>query len=374
MEEYIVKDHKKLRYGFTTGACAAAAAKAAMIMLFAQNKIEKVSLMTPKGLELNLKVVDASIQKNCAACAIQKDSGDDPDVTNGILVYAHITKIQEKEIVIDGGIGVGRVTKIGLEQPIGEAAINRVPRKMIQNTVEEILEEQEYPFGIKVIISIPEGIEIAKKTFNPKLGIEGGISVLGTSGIVEPMSEDAIKQTIHLEIKMVKASGKNYLLTTPGNYGEEFTKNILKLSFDKSVKCSNYVGDMIDYAVEERIEGILLVGHIGKLVKLAGGIMNTHSKNGDARMEILTAYVAIAGGNRKLLHMIMNAITTEEALGYIKEAGLLAQTMELIMERIAYHLNKRACGCLKIGVITFSNQLGLIGQTKEIEELLWYIS
>lgn len=374
MNEYIIKDNKKLRYGYTTGSCATAAAKAATIMFLGQKEVEEISLLTPKGISLQLEVKEAAFYKDKAFCGIRKDSGDDPDVTDGIMVYALVEKSEEPKILIEGGIGVGRVTKKGLEQVIGEAAINKVPRKMIQEAVEEVLEEYEYPGGVKVTISIPDGVRIAKKTFNPRLGIEGGISVLGTSGIVEPMSEDAIRETIHLEIKMLRASGRKYMLSTPGNYGEDFARNVLGLNIDKSVKCSNYIGDIIDYAIMEGMEGMVLIGHIGKLIKLAGGIMNTHSRNGDGRMEILTAYTAVAGGDIELLRQIMAAITTEEALEYIKEKGLLDRTMSLIMKRILYHMNKRAYDNLKIGVITFSNQFGLLGKTEGVDDIIWYIS
>lgn len=378
MEEYIVKENKKLRFGYTTGSCAAAAAKAAAYMLFTQNKVDMISLLTPKGIRLNLEVLEAEYERSMALCGIRKDGGDDPDVTHGIMVYAKVEKTKDAGVVIDGGIGVGRVTKKGLDQPIGAAAINRVPRQMIKEGVEEVLEEIlgecKSFIGVKVTIFIPEGIQIAKKTFNPRLGIEGGISVLGTTGIVEPMSEDAIRETIHLEIKILSADGRKYFLTTPGNYGENFAKSELGLDLNKSVKCSNYIGDMLDYAIAEGMEGLLLVGHIGKLIKLAGGIMNTHSKHGDGRMEILTAYTLLAGGEVDLLKKIMKSITTEEALEYIKEEGLLEATMDRIMERILYHMNKRSYDKLKIGVITFSNQLGLLGKTKGVEDILWYIS
>lgn len=374
MEEYIVKDNKKLRYGYTTGSCAAAAAKAAVRMLLEQRTTDQVALMTPKGMLLNLTVLEAKVTQMEASCGIRKDAGDDPDVTDGIMVYASVSKQQEPGIILDGGLGVGRVTKKGLEQQPGEAAINKIPRKMIKEAAMEVMEDLDYPGGMKIIISIPQGVEIAKKTFNPRLGIEGGISVLGTSGIVEPMSEEALKETIHLEVRMLKASGKTFMLCSPGNYGVDFAKETLGLDLENAVKCSNYVGDTIDYAVQEGLDGMILIGHIGKLVKLAAGIMNTHSRQSDGRMEILTAYAAMAGADARLLKKLMAANTTEEALEYIKEEELLEAVMELIMERIYFYLNKRAYDKLKLGVITFSNQLGLLGKTKGVEELLWYIS
>ncbi len=374
MDEYIIKNNKKLRLGYTTGSCAAAAAKAAVRMLLEHRRVDSISLMTPKGILLNLKVLEAEVTLEMASCGIRKDAGDDPDVTDGIMVYALARKCIEPGVILEGGPGVGRVTKKGLEQEPGEAAINKVPRRMIREAVLEIMEDLDYPGGMRITISIPEGVEIAKKTFNPRLGIEGGISILGTTGIVEPMSEDAIKETIHLEIKLLRASGKKYMLCTPGNYGVDFARETLGLDLEHAVKCSNYVGDTIDYAVVEELDGVLLVGHIGKLVKLAAGIMNTHSRQADGRMEILTAYTAMAGGDTELLKRLMTAITTEEALEYIGEKGLLEDTMELILERMLYYLDKRAYDKLKLGVITFSNQLGLLGKTKGVEELLWYIS
>ncbi len=373
MNEFIVKGHQKLRCGYTTGSCAAAAAKAAVLMLLQQKAVDTISLMTPKGLLLELNVLEGTFTKDSALCGIKKDSGDDPDVTNGIMVYAHVQAHKEQSICIDGGEGVGRITKKGLEQQIGEAAINKVPRAMIKSAVEEVLEEYDNPFGIKVMISIPEGIEIAKRTFNPRLGIEGGISILGTTGIVEPMSEDALKDTIHLEIRMQRASGRKIFLTTPGNYGEEFIRDSLGVHLEDVVKCSNYIGDTLDLAVIESMEGVVFVGHIGKLVKVAGGIMNTHSKYGDCRMEILAAYATMVGGSHDLLRKIINSITTEEAVEYIEEEGLLEKTMELLLERMIYHLDKRAQGKLKLGVITFSTKHGLLGKSNGVEELIWYI-
>lgn len=374
MEEYIVKNGRRLRCGYTSGSCAAAAAKAASRMLLEQKSLDEIEIMTPKGVKLNLEVIHGIFDANTASCAIRKESGDDPDVTNGILIYARVEKTREKGVTIEGGPGVGRVTKKGLEQPIGEAAINKVPRKMILEAAEEVLEEQEYAGGLGITIFIPEGAAIAKKTFNERLGIQGGISVLGTSGIVEPMSEDAIRETIHLEIKVRKAEGRQVLLAAPGNYGEEFARKLLKLPDGQWVKCSNYIGELMDYAVLEGMEQILLTGHMGKMVKVAAGVMNTHSRYGDGRMEILAAHTAAAGGDTGLILKIMNSNTTEEALNEIRESGLLEPTVERILMRIGYYLNERAKHRLKIGVILFSNQLGLLGKNQEAEEMLWYIS
>ena len=204
---YVYKNHKKLRFGYTTGSCAAAASKASIIMLLSKKPIKKIQIMTPKGILLNLNVLDITFGEDFVKCAIKKDSGDDPDVTNGILVYSKVQFSKDKDIIIDGGMGVGRVTKDGLQCKKGSAAINKVPREMIYKEVKNVCEEFEYKEGLYVEISIPEGVEIAKKTFNPRLGIEGGIYILGTSGIIEPMSEKALIDTIKVEMKQLKVNG-----------------------------------------------------------------------------------------------------------------------------------------------------------------------
>lgn len=369
VDEYIFKNGKNLRYGYTTGSCAAAAAKAATIMLLTGSKITNISLMTPKGIMLNLNVYDIVLGET-ASCAIEKDSGDDPDITNGIKVYATAAKSSEEGIHIDGGIGIGRVTKKGLEQRIGEAAINKVPRSMIENEVKSVLEDLDYSGGINVEISIPDGVEIAKKTFNGRLGIEGGISILGTSGIVEPMSEKALTDSIKLEMKMLRENGHEYILVSPGNYGEAFTKETLNIDIKDSVKCSNYIGETLDYAVEFKVKGILLIGHIGKMVKLAGGIMNTHSKYADGRMEIIASHAAALGANRGIIEKILGSTTTDEAIEYLDEAGVREGVMKRISEKIHYHVSHRVYNEVKVGVIVFSNEYGLLCETSYARDLI----
>ena len=373
MEQYVYKNHKKLRYGYTTGSCAAAASKAAAAMLLSGKEISYVELHTPKGIDLRLEVLDISREDNAVSCAIQKDGGDDPDVTNGILIYAKVSREPEDEaqIIIDGGIGVGRVTKPGLEQPVGAAAINKVPRQMIRENLEAVCEQYHYHGKLSVVISIPAGVELAAKTFNPRLGIVGGISVLGTSGIVEPMSEQALIDTIRVEMRQKLANGMEYLLVVPGNYGIDFLDQYGHgLQLEDAVKCSNFVGEALDAAVEFGAKGVLLVGHIGKFVKLAGGIMNTHSHNADARMELLTVHAALLGAPVELLQKMMECVTTDDALKYLKEADLMEPVMERIMEKMEFYVNQRAQHQLELGVITFSNVFGILGQTKNVPDLV----
>lgn len=373
MEQFIYKNHKKLRYGYTTGSCAAAASKAAAAMLLSGKEISYVELHTPKGIDLRLEVLDISREDNAVSCAIQKDGGDDPDVTNGILIYAKVSRepADEAQIIIDGGIGVGRVTKPGLEQPVGAAAINKVPRQMIRENLEAVCEQYHYHGKLSVVISIPSGVELAAKTFNPRLGIVGGISVLGTSGIVEPMSEQALIDTIRVEMRQKLANGMEYLLVVPGNYGIDFLDQYGHgLQLEDAVKCSNFVGEALDAAVEFGAKGVLLVGHIGKFVKLAGGIMNTHSHNADARMELLTVHAALLGAPVELLQKMMECVTTDDALKYLKEADLMEPVMERIMEKMEFYVNQRAQHQLELGVITFSNVFGILGQTKNVPDLV----
>lgn len=365
-DAYVLKEKKKLRRGFTTGSCAAAAAKAAVSMLFSGCDITEVLLQTPKGILLKLPVEYCRRRKEEVCCGIRKYSGDDPDVTDGIMVYAKVSRTETPGIWIEGGAGVGRVTKAGLSQKIGEAAINPVPMQMIKAAVAGVLEEQEYHKGIMVEISIPEGAVLAKKTFNPRLGIEGGISVLGTSGIVEPMSEEALKESIFMELSMRKEQGAEGVVLTPGNYGENFVQQALSLSLKDAVKCSNYIGEVLDRAAALGFKEILLVGHIGKFIKLAAGIMNTHSKTADARMEILTAHAALAGADFLMASKIMACVTTREALSLLQRENLLAPVMESIMEKIFFYLSNRVGDGINIRAVTFSEECGLLGDTAEL--------
>ena len=272
-------------------------------------------------------------------------------------------------MTLDGGIGVGRFTRKVLEQEAGEAAINKVPRQMIREAVQSQIEKYEWDGGADIVIYIPEGVEIAKKTFNPRLGIEGGISVLGTSGIVEPMSEQALTQTIFMEMKMLRDEGHRYCYLTPGNYGNDFLRQTLGYDQELAVKCSNYIGDAIDDGVRLKMDGLLLVGHVGKLVKIAAGVMNTHSRQADARMEVLAVHAAMAGADRETVCALMECFTTKEALEILDEKGLLEETMRTVMEKIEYHLTKRAGEKMKVGALMFSDELGVLGKTLLVDEL-----
>ena len=370
MEEFIEKEGKKLRFGYTTGSCAAAAAKAAAWMLLTGQKKEEISLITPKGVALTLPVLDISMEENRVSCAIRKDSGDDPDVTNGALIYAEVTPTAAPGIAIDGGFGVGRVTKKGLDQPVGNAAINSVPRQMIRENLEEILTLTDQKCGLNVVISVPEGEKLAKQTFNPRLGIVGGISILGTTGIVEPMSEKALVDTIRVELRQRRANGDEYVLLTPGNYGCDFIRAGLALNPEQAVQTSNFIGQTLDICRELGFRGALLVGHIGKLVKIAGGMMNTHSKYGDCRMEILAAHAGIAGLSPEKIGEILQCVACDDALRILKDAGCFEKTMTGLIEKVMFHLRHRAGEDMEIGTILFSKEYGLLAQSDNAMELI----
>ncbi|HCT92946.1 MAG TPA: cobalamin biosynthesis protein CbiD [Lachnospiraceae bacterium] len=359
-----------MRMGYTTGSCAAAAAKAAATMLFSGQPVEEVPLMTPKGVLLHLNIEDIQMGEETVSCAVRKDGGDDPDVTTGLLVYAGVSRMKDMGIQIDGGIGVGRVTKKGLQQPVGEAAINDTPRRMIREAVGEICRKYQYNQGLRVVISVPGGEKAAEKTFNPRLGIQGGISILGTSGIVVPMSEAALIESIRVEMRMLHANGGGYLVITPGNYGEVFSQEQKNIRLDYAMKCSNYVGETLDFARELGVKGILFIAHIGKFIKVSGGIMNTHSRHADSRAELMAAQAIRAGASLETARKILDTITTEEALDILYEEGLTEAFMEVILPKVAYYLDHRAAGELQLGAILFSSVHGKLGETEGVAELI----
>ena len=369
MEAYIEKDGKRLRLGYTTGSCAAAAAKAAAWMLLTGRRKEAVTLDTPKGIRLSLTVREITMGPEEVSCAIEKDSGDDPDVTHGTLIFATVTRADAPGVTVDGGQGIGRVTKRGLDQSVGSAAINSVPRRMIIENVAEVMALTDYRGGLRVIISAPEGETLAKKTFNPRLGIVGGISILGTTGIVEPMSEQALVDTIRVELRQHRAAGQEYALLTPGNYGADFIRDELGLDLNAAVQVSNFLGDALDICRELGFRGALLVGHIGKLVKVAGNMLNTHSKYGDCRMEILAAHAGAAGVPQPRLEEILDCAACDDAIRILREEGKQTQTLRRITARIQENLHHRA-GEMEIGAIVFSKVYGILGTSDNAASLI----
>ena len=403
MDTFVYKDHKKLRCGYTTGTCAALAAQGAVRFLLTGSWKETEEIMTPKGILVAVSLEEKSSGDGWAECAVRKDAGDDYDVTNGILVYARAEKEppglrledgsqQEKEkpdqqnaeysetlIEIDGGIGIGRVTNPGLDQPVGAAAINSVPRKMIRDAVYALLEEAGEFLPVSITISVPAGVEAAKKTFNPVLGIEGGISVLGTSGIVEPMSEEALVETIRTHLNVLRAEGRKWVIAVPGNMGAGFLKGYLteqnktsvgsmEAFMNSLVTMSNFVGRTIDITAELGFSGILIAGHMGKLVKIGNGIMNTHSREADGRMDTMLSCALSAGTeDLELLRKIQGSNTTDEVMDHLKQAGILDDTIKVFLKRAAWHLAHRSRAEVKTGMIVFGTKGEYLGETEDAD-------
>ena len=432
MDTFVYKDHKKLRCGYTTGTCAALAAQGAVRFLLTGSWKETEEIMTPKGIPVCVSLEEKTSGDSWAECAVRKDAGDDYDVTNGILVYARAEFVkdknfyekvqmshlessesgaagekenpslrledgsqQEKEkpdqqnaessetlIEIDGGIGIGRVTKPGLDQPVGAAAINSVPRKMIRDAVYALLEEAGEFLPVSITISVPAGVEAAKKTFNPVLGIEGGISVLGTSGIVEPMSEEALVETIRTHLNVLRAEGRKWVIAVPGNMGAGFLKGYLteqnktsvgsmEAFMNSLVTMSNFVGRTIDITAELGFSGIMIAGHMGKLVKIGNGIMNTHSREADGRMDTMLSCALSAGTeDLELLRKIQGSNTTDEVMDHLKQAGILDDTIKVFLKRAAWHLAHRSRAEVKTGMIVFGTKGEYLGETEDADMIL----
>lgn len=394
MNEFVFKNQKKLRCGLTTGTCAAACAQAAMLRLLTGHVLPEVTVRLPESRKNpeNTRVTLSVYPTADGGFATRKDAGDDPDVTNGTEIRAYIQVCDvasvpagafasaDGRLYLTGGMGVGRVTKPGLEQAVGQSAINRVPRQMIFDAVQQVLEdfgEDACTTCYLITISVPAGAELAQRTFNPMLGIDGGISILGTTGIVEPMSEAAIVATIESSIRQLLAMEDGdidrrarRILAVPGNYGQRYVEQQLGLRGVPVVEVSNYIGEAIDLAVSYGATDFLLVGNVGKLVKLAAGIMNTHSRVADGRWEIFAAHLALCGGTRAQVAAIREATTTEEMLTRLEEMGLRAQVMSSIMGEIEVHMAHRIRGQMDFGVIVYSERFGRVGETTGAERLL----
>ncbi|WLD87357.1 cobalt-precorrin-5B (C(1))-methyltransferase CbiD [Stomatobaculum sp. F0698] len=400
------EDGKRLRAGFTTGSAAAAAASAAATLLFSGERCEAVLLRTPVGALLPIPIECAELRDEngvrTALAAVRKDAGDDPDVTDGLLFYASVRTERSRgtgnsersestaaqagtekvsaadasalPVVLCGGPGVGRVTKPGLEQPVGEAAINRVPRNMIAEAVRAAYRESaSAPLApeerVVVTLSCPEGEEKAQKTFNPKLGIEGGLSILGTEGIVRPMSRRALIETIVTDVKF-HLTERDCLLAVPGSYGLHFLEDHFGLGAADPVVMSNFVGETLDAAVQYGAKGVLLAGHLGKFVKLAGGIMNTHSREADCRLELLAIHAFQVGAPRELVTAVLKAGLTTEAVRLLKEAGYLKATSESLLSAMERAAESRVRGETEIGILVYTLEDGVLAESRNARDLM----
>lgn len=359
---------KALRRGWTTGSCAAAASQAAAVLLLTGIAPPEIHLHTPGGVTFTLPVEAAHMDGESAVCTVQKDSGDDPDITNGVRITASVCRA-DSGAAIEGGVGVGRVTRPGLAMPVGEAAINPGPRAQIKAAVERAAEQNGYNGGFSVTISVEDGEALAAQTYNGHLGIVGGISILGTSGIVEPMSEKALVDTIRLELDSLYAQGQRIAFLCPGNYGADFARDTLGLDLERAVKCSNFIGEAFDHAAYRGYPEILLIGHAGKLVKMAAGVMNTHSSVADARQEIFTAHAALCGAPHDTLAGLMEAISVDACIDLLDEAGLRGPVLARIGKEMEKRIALRMKGRARVEFIMFTGKYGVLAESAGAREL-----
>ena len=402
MEEYVYIDGKKYRRGYTTGSCATGASKAAVYMLITKNRINTINIDTPKGIPLLLKVDNINISDTFVECSIKKDGGDDIDATHTMDIYARAEIVAKNDknkgyltlkdidslstnseckselykfIRVYGGTGIGVVTKKGLSVDVGKPAINPTPLKMINHEIRKLIGDNfESILGndkvLKITIFAPQGETVAKKTFNPRLGIVGGISIIGTTGIVEPMSDDGWKKSLSIELQMKKEQGLDKIILVPGNHGEQFIREKLNLDIKYVVRVSNFIGYMIKEAQRIGYKKILMAGHIGKFIKVSAGIFNT--KVADARSEILVANLALMGARYEFLNKINQCVTTEEAVELINNSeyrevyNILSNKCR---ERVKQYLNEDSDD-IDVEVIIFSMDKSLLGKSDNTDDLV----
>lgn len=356
---------KAYRKGYTTGSCATAAAKVAALMILRQQIIHQISIVTPSGVTLHLNVEEPLIHGNQATAAIRKDGGDDVDVTHGMLIYAHVKLRDDVHITIAGGTGIGKVTQKGIGLPIGHSAINKTPLQTIEAAVREVLGPER---GADVVIFAPEGEERALRTYNSRLGILGGISILGTTGIVTPMSEESWKRTLAIELEQKRENGLDKVIFVPGNHGERFVREQLQVDTHLVVTMSNFVGYMLQEAERLAFRHVVMVGHLGKLIKVAAGIFHTHSHIADGRMETLVTHLALAGAPNELLQQVYHCLTTEAAMELIAQAGyesvydaIATRIVERVQQMLRYSPQPFTCD-----VILFSLDNQPLGSNRPV--------
>lgn len=360
---------KSYRKGYTTGSCATAAAKVAALMVLRQQVINQVSIVTPSGVTLRLNVEQPLICGQQASAAIRKDGGDDVDATHGMLIFAQVALNDSGSISIVGGEGVGTVTRKGIGLPVGSSAINRTPLHTIEEAVREVIGPER---GAEIVIFAPEGEERAQKTYNGRLGILGGISIIGTTGIVTPMSEESWKRSLALELEMKRAQGMTSVILVPGNHGERFVQEQMQLSGDRVVTMSNFVGYMLQETQRLGFRRVVLVGHLGKLIKVAAGIFHTHSHIADGRMETLVTRLALMGAPRELLQAVFECSTTEAAMELIEQHGLQAVYND-IAQAICARINQMlrfAVQPLQCDAVLFSFDNIVLGSNRPVNDIV----
>lgn len=353
-----------LRRGYTTGTCAAAAAQAAALILQGR-EIRSVETVLPSGEVKELPVAGWTKKDNYATAWVIKDAGDDPDVTNGACIYATV-RFCPKEITVRGGSGVGIATKPGLPIPPGEPAINPVPTRMIKDNVAAVLPPGK---GMEITISVPEGEKLAQKTMNPQLGIIGGISILGTTGIVEPVSQEAFKEALIPQLRIAQALNHAAIVLTPGRKGKKAAIDLLGAPEDAVIQMSNFVGFMLEKCTALGFHRVILFGHVGKIAKIAAGCFHTHNRVSDGRTEVVAALAAVRNANSALVQKILDSPTAKEMERILQEAGL-----QEVWRDLAVRTSQRAVtftrGNLKVGTFLLSVNRKILGWDDVAIEIL----
>lgn len=367
---------KQLKGGYTTGACLAAGAKAGAMIMQGEDPGDRVDIVALDGTPLQIPIASVELLAHGVKVEIIKDAGDDPDITNGTSVFITFSFLTQeqlqpvygqsilyKQILFEAGQGIGHATKPGLSLAVGEPAINPGPRQLVYNSIKDIIGDK----ACLVRVDIPAGTELATKTLNPVLGIEGGISVIGTTGVLRPMSEEAFKNSLVPQIEVAKAAGFTTQIFVPGKIGERIATS-WGLPTEAMVQTSNFIGFMLEAGADHGLERILLFGHIGKLAKVGAGVFHTHNRVGDARLEVLAAYSAAQGMPAEGVQRILQAVTTEEALPVIEEYGLQS-VYQVIAARASYRAERLLFNRLQVGTVLVTLQGKLLGMDETAKEI-----
>ena len=358
----------KHKYGYTTGSCAAGAAKGAAYGLIQGSIPESVDLMTPANVVLQLSLFHRKVGKDFAECAVRKHSGDDPDITNGCEVFVRVERSEENGIRFMGGDGVGLVTKPGLQIARGEPAINPVPRSMIRDSLKEVFGKLS---GFDVTVTVPEGKKLARKTFNGRLGIVDGISIIGTTGIVRPMSLDSFKVSLLCGLDVAKAAGHEAIVLVPGSIGETGFLRHFNISKYQVIQMSNFVGFMLDEALKRGFRNIIIGGHPGKLAKLIRGDFDTHSSRSKPANDMLISIFKRENMSPALINELNDSSTVEGMVEIINKHNIM-QVFDRIADDVQSSADRYISSKAKIGIILFDMKKNIIGVSKGFKD--WKIS
>lgn len=356
------KPKGKLRTGFTTGTSAAAGAKACVLSILNKKKVDFVDVTLPKKSKIQIKIEKCEFDSQRAICSVIKDGGDDPDVTHGAEICTEVSFTDRLgQIEIDGGEGVGKVTKPGLGLEIGSAAINPTPKRMITENILEVAKDILKKNGIKVLISVPKGKELAIKTDNPRLGILGGISILGTSGIVIPYSTASFAAAIRQSIDVTLAMGDNSVVLTTGGRSEDFSKRIIDLSEHCFIQMGDFSGYTMQQCAKKGIKKAHVAGFIGKLTKMGMGVKQTHVKGSKVDMKFLADIARKCNAPSQVIEEIKHANTARHVLELVTNKNLIGY-FDLICSQVYDKLRQHSENKIELDVIMFDFDGNVIGR------------